>query len=258
MPFEDDYKVLKRLAVMLIRKNELPIEPDDLINNAYLQLADQEKEYSFLAIKSLMFEDIYKEVERIRANWKLTKKTNRHCGVCKENKPNNAFHFRNKEKAILEDICKECKAERDKINRAKRAKELKILEKYRYVKYTEEQLEKRRQSELKRYRKSRAELTDAYIKGYLRSKYKLTTEQIEADPELIVRARKHLEDKRKKLWYKKIAEHRQKGRPKIQTKRGRKPVAVKKKRVYKSTKKDYSHLFVEEIKRAEEIKARML
>ena len=105
MTFEQDYKDLKKHARVLINSSSIKgyVEPEDLVNAAYIKLIDSGKPYNFQLFKNFIGDSHYSEVNHqkgfisiedggeISSKGKLPNES--YCTGCKDNLNANAFYF---------------------------------------------------------------------------------------------------------------------------------------------------------------------
>lgn len=120
--FEIYYSELLNFATSLVVKRKLPIEPEDLINDAYIKFFELGEPFSLSLIRRITTSAAFKELENKYAKnsydeayVKIAYKDLSHqtCINCKEAKPQNHFRFR-KEKGFnyIRGICLECEAKK--------------------------------------------------------------------------------------------------------------------------------------------------
>jgi hypothetical protein len=183
--FEQYYSDFIEFASRIIIAKELPIDPADLVNDAYIKFYESGEEFSVGKIKTLISGGSWKEVNEVKAKNTLgqgfTKAApkiqgDRTCSCCHEVKQVNEYHFKRfKGFSYLRTMCKKCVSKRN----------LKYLQDHR--EQWNAYMKKRRPSKKKpakpiqelwnkankkRYAKEKELLLDSYVRRILKAQKK--------------------------------------------------------------------------------------
>lgn len=113
MTFEKDYNKLLNYASQTISNRRLRCEPEDLVNEAYIEFCGFSTEYNYDLVKKLIVALAYTELDYQRANvsgnFKEEKVTSCTCKKCGDTKPVSGFYLRNYKSIItIFSLCKTC------------------------------------------------------------------------------------------------------------------------------------------------------
>lgn len=210
MKFEDDYSNLVTIAGVFCVKNQLSIQPEELVNEAYLRFFETGEEYSLPLVQKFIYSEGIREKNRprqirirdvgniLRTDANVPKLADLNCRVCKEALPISLFkkHYKINGLPSYCNICLSCN-NKQRIEWQKKNKEMwnEYMKKWRIVKRTEVKKKKGRpihelwnEANARYNAKQKELLTDVYIKKLLRNVEK-TPENIQAKREELLKKR---------------------------------------------------------------------
>lgn len=99
--FEQYYPDLIKFAKFCIRERKIPVQPEDLVNDAYIKFFDTGDEFDLKKVKDIIYKESFKEVaHKMSQNLfsdgfalKSKIRGDRVCTMCKEVKPVGAFRL---------------------------------------------------------------------------------------------------------------------------------------------------------------------
>lgn len=202
--FEQYYSEFIDFASRIVIAKELPIDPADLVNDAYLKFYESGEEFTVGKIKSFISSGSWKEVDEVRAKNNLGRgftkavpkiQGDRTCTCCHEVKQVNEFHLKRFEGfTYLRSVCIKCVSK----------KNLKYLQEHKdqwnaYMRKRRPPKKKPakpiqelwNRANKKRYAKEKELLLDSYVRRILKAAKK------PFGPKEIEAKRKELYDKRR-------------------------------------------------------------
>lgn len=223
MSFEKDYNKLLTYARNRVNYRKLDVEPEELINEAYIKQVESGKPYDFSEIKRLIGNEgiISQHKSNVTIRWgigesgSISFRAENTCRVCKDVKPASAFRIVTEKNGnkYQWNRCIECDNKYSSLWKKTEAGKLYVKNQYKkrvkkhggrlnnpeknkkaFKKFVDNNRSKWNEYLRNRDGVGREQLTDVYIRKVLRSKH--STEYLLSHPELIIETRARIEQKR--------------------------------------------------------------